>query len=173
LEDLRHARRLLFEGLAPQRSRQGAIINGPIPGLAESLGNVNPTAAAWLYFSFASILFICVVAGRTDHGRDVVYSWLRALDPRTASEYAGQLFYVKNGEAYNSGKSKTRRRSACTRSTRHGARELNHPTAFFLDLCTFQTLAVVPRKAHREIRRGLDARPSVAHQRPLSVGDGG
>lgn len=32
---------------------------------------------------------------------DFVYSWKRALDPRTASEYAYQLYYVKGGEKLN------------------------------------------------------------------------
>lgn len=35
---------------------------------------------------------------------DFEYGWKRALNPKTAAEYAYQLFYVKNGEAYNSGK---------------------------------------------------------------------
>ncbi len=34
---------------------------------------------------------------------DFEYGWKRALNPDTAAEYAYQLFYVKNGEAYNSG----------------------------------------------------------------------
>ena len=36
---------------------------------------------------------------------DIVYSWQRAVNPLTASDYAGMLFYVKNAEAINSGKS--------------------------------------------------------------------
>ena len=33
----------------------------------------------------------------------MVYSWRRVLDPLTAAEYAGQLYYLKNAEAYNTG----------------------------------------------------------------------
>lgn len=33
---------------------------------------------------------------------DFVYAWLRALDPKTASQYNYQLFYIKGGEAWGS-----------------------------------------------------------------------
>ena len=79
---------------------------------------------------------------------DVVYSWRRAINPDTASDYAGMLFYVKNAEAINSGK--------LTDLSRLGVRaiddktvrvELTAPSPFFLELCAFWTLAVVPEKA--------------------------
>ena len=79
---------------------------------------------------------------------DVVYSWRRAINPDTASDYAGMLFYVKNAEAINSGK--------LTDLSRLGVRaiddktvrvELIAPTPFFLELCAFWALAVVPEKA--------------------------
>src|SRR5262249_9430417 len=31
---------------------------------------------------------------------DVLYSWRRTLDPATAADYAGQLFYIKNAEPF-------------------------------------------------------------------------
>ena len=34
---------------------------------------------------------------------DFKAAWMHALDPAAAAEYAYQLFYIKNGEAYNSG----------------------------------------------------------------------
>ena len=80
--------------------------------------------------------------------RDVVYSWRRAVDPSTASDYAGMLFCVKNAESINAGK--------ITNLSQLGVRgidpktvrvELTAPTPFFLELCAFWTLAVVPEKA--------------------------
>ena len=80
--------------------------------------------------------------------RDVVYSWRRAVDPSTASDYAGMLFCVKNAESINAGKT--------TDLSQLGVRgidpktvrvELTSPTPFFLELCAFWTLAVVPEKA--------------------------
>ncbi len=41
--------------------------------------------------------------GQDVTANDFEYAWKRALNPDTASEYAYQLFYIKNGEAYNSG----------------------------------------------------------------------
>jgi oligopeptide transport system substrate-binding protein len=78
---------------------------------------------------------------------DVVYSWLRALNPATASEYAGQLFFLKNAEDFTDGKIKD--------STLVGVHapdpltlrvELNHPTPFFPDICAMPVTCVVPRQ---------------------------
>jgi oligopeptide transport system substrate-binding protein len=38
---------------------------------------------------------------------DFVFSWKRALNPETKSEYAYQLYYIKGAEDYNLGKEKT------------------------------------------------------------------
>ncbi len=92
---------------------------------------------------------------------DFVYSWIRALDPATAADYAGQLYYIKNGEAFNTGKIKDPNLVGVHALDAHTLRvELNHPTAFFLDLCAFQTLSVVPRKTIEKYGdRWLMARP--------------
>jgi len=42
--------------------------------------------------------------GKTVKAQDFEYAWKRALNPDTASEYAFQAFYLKNGEAYNQSK---------------------------------------------------------------------
>lgn len=42
--------------------------------------------------------------GKAVKAKDFEYAWKRALDPKIASDYAYQLFYLKNGEAYNGGK---------------------------------------------------------------------
>ncbi len=77
---------------------------------------------------------------------DFVWSWQRALAPVTASEYAYQLFYIRNAEAFNAG--------TITNFSRVGVRalddhtlavELHAPTPFFLDLCAFPTLYPVHR----------------------------
>ncbi|MBL58117.1 MAG: peptide ABC transporter substrate-binding protein [Verrucomicrobiales bacterium] len=78
---------------------------------------------------------------------DVVYSWRRAVNPLTASDYAGMLFYVKNAEAINSGKINDLNQLGATVVDRQTVRvELISPTPFFLELCAFWTLAVVPKK---------------------------
>jgi oligopeptide transport system substrate-binding protein len=78
---------------------------------------------------------------------DVLYSWRRALDPETASDYAGQLFYIKNAEEFYNGRIKDPAQIGIAAIDTHTFRaELNYPLAFFLDLCCFPTLAIVPRQ---------------------------
>ncbi|MBT3616968.1 MAG: peptide ABC transporter substrate-binding protein [Verrucomicrobia bacterium] len=80
--------------------------------------------------------------------RDVVYSWRRAVDPATASDYAGMLFYVKNAESINAGKTADLSQLGVQAIDAKTVRVvLTAPTPFFLELCAFWTLAVVPEKA--------------------------
>ena len=69
---------------------------------------------------------------------DVEWSWKRALAPETASEYATQLWYIKNGQAYNEG--------ALKDASKVGVKALDdytlevvleNPTTYFLQLCNF------------------------------------
>lgn len=92
---------------------------------------------------------------------DFVYSWLRVLDPATAGDYAGNLYYIKNAEEYNTGKIKDPKLVGVKALDPHTLRvELVNPTAFFLDLCAFPTQAVVHRKTIEKYGdRWLNARP--------------
>jgi len=152
LEDLRVAA-ALFEGLA----RNDPVTARPIPGLAESW-EMSPDGCTYTFHLRDHLMWS---PGDPITAGDVVYSWLRALDPQTASEYAGQLFYLTNGEAYNSGKIKDPGQVGVQALDARTVRvTLNQPTAFFLDLCTFQTLSVVPRKVIEKYREDwLRARP--------------
>jgi oligopeptide transport system substrate-binding protein len=76
--------------------------------------------------------------------QDFLRSWERVLNPRTHSEYSYQLGYLVNGDAYNTGK--------LTDFTQVGVKApddrtlvctLAHPTAYFLELTSFQTLCPV------------------------------
>jgi oligopeptide transport system substrate-binding protein len=138
LEELRIVM-ALWEGLMrvdPQTAR-------PIPGLAERYDK-SPDGKIYTFHLRTNAQWS--TGGRiTAH--DVVYSWRRVLDPATASEYAGQLFYLKNAEAYFN--------RTITDPGQVGVRalddrtlrvELTSPVPFFLDLCAFQTLYVVPRE---------------------------
>ncbi len=77
---------------------------------------------------------------------DVLYSWLRVLNPMTAADYAGNLYYIKNAEEYNTGKLTNAADVAVHALDRYTVQvELVNPTPFFLELCAFQTHAVMPR----------------------------
>jgi len=129
----------LFDGLTrldPQTAR-------PIPGLAERW-ELSPDQRLYTFHLRTNLVWS---TGEPLTADNVVYSWLRALNPATASDYAGQLFYVKNAEAFNAGKIKDAAQVGVHAPDQFTVRvELEHPTAFFLDLCAFTTLCVVPRQ---------------------------
>lgn len=81
---------------------------------------------------------------------DFAYSWLRALDPQTASEYAYQLYYIEGAEAWNTlpvDAPDFTARSAALRDQvaievpdDHTLRvRLTTPTPYFLSLMAFPT----------------------------------
>src|SRR5437660_10943475 len=78
---------IIFEGLA----RLDPKTANPIPGLAESW-EISPDGLVYTFHLRANLVWS---AGGPITASDVVYSWIRALDPATASDYAGQLYFVK------------------------------------------------------------------------------
>lgn len=143
----------LFEGLV----RLEGVHGRPAPGLAErwDISNGGKT------YTFHLRTNAVWSTGEPISSGDVLYSWRRALSPETAADYAGQLFYIKNAEDFYLGKIKdpsligVRAPDAFTVEV-----ELDAPLAFFLDLCCFTTLAVVPQKViERYGDRWLNAHP--------------
>jgi oligopeptide transport system substrate-binding protein len=129
----------LFEGLARNDPQTGRAI----PGLAERW-EISPDQCTYTFHLRTNLAWS---TGEPITADDVVYSWIRALDPATASSYAGQLFYLKNAEAYNAGKLRDPAAVGVHAPDRFTVRvELNHPTPFFLELCTRPLLSVVPRR---------------------------
>ena len=130
----------LFGGLTRYNPTDAA----PIPDLAESW-DISPDGKLYTFHLRPDAVWS---TGEPIAAGDFVYSWLRVLAPATASEYAGQLFYLKNGEAYNTGKITDPSQVGVTALDDHTLRvELKSPTAFFLNLCTYVTLRVVPAQA--------------------------
>ncbi len=129
----------LFEGL----TRLDPKTAQPIPGLAQSW-DVSPDGCT---YTFHLRIHLVWSTGEPITADDVVYSWLRAASPATASDYAGAFFYLKNGEAFVTGKIKNRSLVGIHALDRRTVRvELNHPTAFFLDLCALPVMSIVPRQ---------------------------
>ena len=143
----------LFEGL----TRPDAKTARPIPGLAERW-EISPDGKIYTFHLRTNLVWSTGEPIRAD---DVVYSWIRVLRPETASDYAGQLYYLKNGRGFNEGKIKDASLVGVHALDPFTIRvELEHPTAFFLDLCAFQTLNVVPRQTIGKYGdRWLMARP--------------
>ncbi len=74
----------LFEGLTrldPKTAR-------PIPGLARSW-DISPDGCIYTFHLRTNLVWS---TGEPITADDVVYSWMRALNPATASDYAGTIF---------------------------------------------------------------------------------
>jgi oligopeptide transport system substrate-binding protein len=98
---------------------------------------------------------------------DFEWAWKRALAPETASEYAIQLWYLKNGQAYNEGTIKDASLVGVKATDDYTlVVRLEHPTAYFLSLCAFPTLMPVNRKV-------VEANPTGWFQNPATyIGNG-
>lgn len=70
---------------------------------------------------------------------DFEYAWKRALDPKTASEYAYQLYYIKNGQKFNEGKAKASDVGVKALNATTLQVTLEAPTPYFLELTNFPT----------------------------------
>ncbi len=86
----------LYEGL----TRLEPVAARAVPGLAESW-DISPDGKIYTFHLRTNLVWS---TGEPITSADVVYSWIRALDPKTVSRYAGQLYYLKNGEEFNTGK---------------------------------------------------------------------
>jgi oligopeptide transport system substrate-binding protein len=143
----------IFEGL----TRLEPVAARAVPGLAERW-DISPDGKTYTFHLRTNLMWS---TGEPITADDVVYSWIRELNPATASDYAGQLYYVKNGEDFNTGK--------ITNSSLVGVHvldnftvrvELNHPTLFFLDICAMPLTCVVPRQTIEKYGdRWLNVRP--------------
>ncbi len=143
----------LFEGLTRVHPKTGESV----PGIAERW-EISPDGKTYLFYLRTNALWS---NGEPITADDVVYSWRRVVDPANAADYAGQLYYVKNGLAINTRKITDLTQLGVSAVNPHLVRvELENPTAFFLDLCAFRTLCVVHRKTIEKYGdRWLMARP--------------
>lgn len=146
----------LFDGLTKLDARTAS----PIPALAERW-DISPEGRVYIFHLRTNAVWS---TGEPITTADVVWSWFRALNPATAGDYAGQLFYIKGAEDWYNGKTKDANQVGIHALDARTLRvELNLPLAFFLDLCAFPTLAVVPRQT---IEQNGDR---WLHVRPLPV----
>ncbi|MDA1276923.1 MAG: peptide ABC transporter substrate-binding protein [Verrucomicrobia bacterium] len=130
----------LFEGL----TRFNAVTATPEPGLAKSW-DISEDGRGYTFHLRTNAVWS---TGEPITADDVVYSWRRVLDPGTASEYSGLLFYIKNAKAFGTGKTDDPASVGIAAAGPHAVRvELNQPTIFFLDICALPNFCIVPRHA--------------------------
>ncbi|OAA90225.1 peptide ABC transporter substrate-binding protein [Clostridium ljungdahlii] len=107
----------------------------PIPGVAEKW----EVSSDGLTYTFHLRKNAKWSDGKGVTAKDFEYAWKRAVDPKTASQYAYQLFYLKNGEAYNKGKATVDQVGVKAKDDYTLVATLEAPTPYFLSLTAFPT----------------------------------
>lgn len=127
----------LFEGLTSFDAK--AI---PQPGVAERW-EISPDG---LVYTFHLRRNSAWSNGDPVTAEDFAYSWERALRPATASEYASQLYPIRNAQPYNAGTLKSFDEVGVRALDPYTLQvTLENPTPYFLDLCAFATFLPVHR----------------------------
>jgi oligopeptide transport system substrate-binding protein len=94
--------------------------------------------------------------------KDFAYAWERALRPETAAEYAYQLHYIKNGQAYNEGKIKDPAELGIKVINDYTLQvTLEAPTPYFTFLTGFPTLMPVHKKFVEADPKGWFTKPET------------
>ena len=83
--------------------------------------------------------------GKSVSAHDFKYAWLRALDPKVASEYAFQMFYIRGAREYYEGRGGAEDVAIRVADDRTIEVELETPTPYFLNLTAFYTYFPVRR----------------------------
>lgn len=79
---------------------------------------------------------------------DVLFSWFRMIDPVHGSQYSSPFFGIRNAEAYQTGKVQSRTEVGIRAlNDRQIEVELDFPTPYFIELCAYAPMAIVPRSA--------------------------
>ncbi|MED4581494.1 peptide ABC transporter substrate-binding protein [Brevibacillus choshinensis] len=96
--------------------------------------------------------------------KDFEFAWKRALDPKTASNYAYQLYYIKNGEKANKGEAKLDDVGVKALDDKTLEVKLENPTPFFLELLAFRTyFPVNPKVVQANEKWAGDAKTHVGN----------
>ncbi len=97
--------------------------------------------------------------------KDFEFAWKRVLDPKTAANYAYQLYYIKNAEKANKGEAKLDDVGVKALDDKTLQVTLENPTPFFLELTSFYTYYPVNQKV-------VTADPKWATEAKTHVGNG-
>ncbi|WP_027308600.1 peptide ABC transporter substrate-binding protein [Caloramator sp. ALD01] len=107
----------------------------PVPGVAEKW-DVSADGMTYKFYLRKDVKWS---DGKPVTAKDFEYAWKRALAPETAAEYAYQLYYLKNAEAYNTGKGKAEDVGVKALDDYTLEVTLEYPTPYFLSLTAFPT----------------------------------
>lgn len=94
---------------------------------------------------------------------DVAFSWTRALDPVNAFPYSYQLYYIKNGAAFNEGTATAADLGLEVVDEKTLVVTLEAPTPYFVSLTGFTTYGIVSKAfVEKQETYGVDAASSLA-----------
>lgn len=150
------ALRQIFEGLCTQDQK-----GEPVPGVAEKW-EISPDGLKYKFTLRASAKWS---NGDPVTAHDFEYSWKTTLSPDFGSKYAEQLYYIKNGEAYNKGKAKADEVGVKAVDDRTLEVTLEKPAPYFLFLTSFFTYFPVHKKT-------VEANPKWSGDAKTIVGNG-
>ena len=137
---------------------EGTIANAVFEGLVryDSQNRLQPAIAKEWDISDNGLVYTFKLRDASwDNGdpvtaEDFRFSWLRVLDPETASDYAYQLYYIKGAEEYNSGTGKAEDVAIKVKDSKTLEVTLKAPARQFLGLTAFYTLMPLNKKVVRE-----------------------
>jgi oligopeptide transport system substrate-binding protein len=125
----------LFEGLC-RVTAEGK----PEPGMAERW-DISADKKTYTFHLRASIAW---TNGTPVTAHDFADSWRRVLTPGTGADYANLMFIVRGARAFFDGQEKDFTKVGVQALDERTLRvELENPTPYFIDLCSFITLAPV------------------------------
>jgi len=78
--------------------------------------------------------------GKDVTANDFIYSWKRAVDPATASDYAYYIYFIKNGEKINAGEADIDTLGVRAIDDKTLEVTLENPCQFFTEIVAFPTL---------------------------------
>lgn len=119
----------VFEGLCKTDDKEKAV-----PGMAESW-EVSEDGLTYTFM----LRDAKWSDGEPVTANDFEYAWKRALDPVTAAEYAYQMYYLKGGEAFNSGEGSADEVGVKAIDEKTLEVTLESATPYFLELTAFPT----------------------------------
>ena len=146
----------LFEGLTTLDAK-----NSPVPAMAEKW-EISPDGLKYKFHLRPGVKWS---NGDPVTAYDFEYAWKTTLSPELGSKYSYQLFYVKNGEAYNQGLTTADNVGVKALDDKTLEVALEKPTAYFLSLTAFHSLYPVPRRI-------VEANPKWAADPKTLVGNG-
>jgi len=128
---------------------EGTIANALFDMLTRYDANSQPQAAAaesWTVSTDGLVYTFKLRDAKWSNGdpvtaEDFKFAWLRVLDPKMASDYAYQFYYIKGAEAYNGGKGKAEDVAIKVIDPKTLEVTLAAPAPQFLGLTAFQTYA--------------------------------